>query len=351
MKGTKSAQHFSILFLGFSAVVICIALFSPPPARAQAKQFDSLGTVTSKTVACPNQGMPATGCYALDVSCPSIPSYTVYLKTFSPSSPPRGVVTLVTGGTSADLFEDNYIYGSVTVQDLIGDRFMVVELTFGSPFNGNERGWQTNVNGAGPRAASCRYATVTQWIKNKFAAQVPLCAAGLSAGSQQIGEGLAHYGLGQYLAFAELGSGPPFSRTDGACIHSNRQSVEYCSGADVSMNVSLVNAENYIDPAYPGPWCSQALETGSTLHQSQFLSDSVTSSDAVLSYPATTVWFLYGSLDNSSAINQGENYRLSIKTANHAGCVEGAPHAIADTLSGAEQFATDMSQQCVSRQH
>jgi len=69
------------------------------------------------------------------------------------------------------------------------------------------------------------------------------------------------------------------------------------------------------DPAYPGPWCSDATETGSTEHQAEFLADSVTSPDAVLNYPATTVRFLYGGLDNSSAINQGENYRLNIRSA------------------------------------
>jgi len=68
------------------------------------------------------------------------------------------------------------------------------------------------------------------------------------------------------------------------------------------MNVGLPNAHDYIDPAYPGPWCSDATETGSTEHQAEFLADSVTSPDAVLNYPATTVRFLYGGLDNSSPL-------------------------------------------------
>jgi hypothetical protein len=347
MTGSKCTQRFPILFLVLLPATI---LFSQVPASAQVLQFDSLGTVTAKTIACPSQGLPATACYALDVSCPSISNYTVYLKTFVPASPPRGVVTLTPGGTSTQLFEE-YAYGSVTVQDLLSARFLAVEITFGAPFDDNEKGWQTNVNGAGPRAASCRYATVTQWIKNKLASQVPLCAAGLSASSQQIAEGLAHYGLSQYLAFAELGSGPPFTRTDEACIPSHNQSVEYCSGIDVGMDVGVANAQNYIDPAYPGPWCSEDIETGSNLHQAQFLSDSITSPDALLNYPSTTVWFLYGGLDNSSAINQGESYRLNIKTANHAGCVPGAPHSLASVVSGAQQIANDMSVQCRFPKH
>jgi hypothetical protein len=269
----------------------------------------------------------------------------VYLKTLAPSGTPKGVVTLTPGGTSTQLFED-YVYGSVTIQNLLKSRFLVAEMTFGAPFTNAEQGWQTNANGSGPRAASCRYATATHWIKTNLATQVPLCAAGLSAASQQIAEGLAHYGLGQYLAFAELGSGPPFTRTDEACIRSSAQSHEYCSGVNIGLNVGVANAHNYIDPSYPGPWCSDATETGSTQHQAEFYADSVTSSDAFLNYPNTTVWFLYGSLDNSAAINQGELYRKNISSANHAACVPNAPHALADSLAGAQQIASDMSLQC-----
>jgi hypothetical protein len=332
----------SLLLNSLSVIILFFLL----PARTQAQQPDSLGTVKSEVIACPNQGLPATACYALDITCPGIPNYTVYLKTIAPSGSPKGVVTLTRGANSVDLFEE-YNYGSVTVQNLVNARFLAVEVSFGSPFDENEKGWQTQVAGAGVRAASCRYATMTEWVKNNLAPRVPLCAAGISSGSQQIAEGLAHYGLGQYLAFVELGSGPPFNRTDEACIRTRGQSVEYCSGADAGMFVGLGDAHDYIDPAYPGPWCSQDIGTGGHLHQAQFLSDSVTSPDALLSYPATNVWFLYGGLDNSSAINQGEDYRLLISTTNHAGCVRDAPHSIPDALSGAQQIASDMSLQCV----
>jgi hypothetical protein len=306
-----------------------------------------LGTVTAELMGCPSGGLVGSACYALAVSCPGIPDYDVYLKTIAPSSSPEGVVTLIPGGTSTDIFEHFFAYGSVTVQNLVDARFLVVEVTFGSPFNDTEKGWQTNVAGAGVRAASCRYATVTAWVKNNLASQVPLCAAGVSAGSQQIGEGLAHYGLDRYLAFAELASGPPFNRVDIACISSlDVHAVEYCSGVDTDMGVGLGNAENFVDPAYPGPWCSQDIATGDDLHQAEFLADSVTSPDALLAYPATNLWFLYGSLDESAAINQGENYRLKITTPTQAGCVPNAPHQIPDVLAGAEKIASDIIQEC-----
>jgi hypothetical protein len=322
-------------------------LFCLLAVSAPAQQPDPLGTVTAQLMGCPSGGLVGTACYVLGVTCPAIPDYDVYLKTVAPTNPPKGVVTLIPGATSTDLWENFFTYGPVTVQNLVDDQFLVVEVTFGSPFNETEKGWQTNVAGAGVRAASCRYATVTAWIKNSLAPQVPLCAAGVSAGSQQIAEGLAHYGLDRYLAFAELASGPPFNRTDKACILSEGvRAVAYCSGADTGMGVGFTNAESYVDPAYPGPWCSRDIETAEDLHQADFLADSVTSPGALLSYPATNVKFLYGGLDDSAAINQGENYRLQITTPTQAGCVPDAPHPIPDVLSGAEQIASDMALEC-----
>src|SRR5260370_30918675 len=112
MTGSKCTYRFPSLFL---VLLPAIILFSQVPASAQVLQFDSLGTVTAKTIACPSQGLPATACYALDVSCPSISNYTVYLKTFVPASP-RAVVTLTPGGTSTQLFEE-HAYGSLSLHE------------------------------------------------------------------------------------------------------------------------------------------------------------------------------------------------------------------------------------------
>lgn len=342
-------HRFLDSFLGSSSVTVLLFLFAVG-VQAQRRPPDALGTVSATQITCPSTGLSGTACYALDVSCPQVEDYTVYLKTIAPSRFAVGVVTLTQGGTSVDLYE-NYTYGPVTIQNLVDAKFLAVEISFGLPFNGIEDGWQTETNGAGVRAASCRYATVTAWIKDNLASQVPLCAAGVSAGSQQIGEGLAHYGLDQYLTFAELASGPPFNRTDEACIHMGRSSVEYCSGAHVGMIVDVPDAQLYIDPAYPGPWCSEDIQTNGKAHQSVFLNDSVTSPDGVVSYPHTNVWFLYGGQDDTSAINQGEDYRSQIRTQNHAGCVPDAPHLIPDSLSGAQQIASDMISQCTNRRH
>ena len=115
------------------------------------------------------------------------------------------------------------------------------------------------------------------------------------------------------------------------------------------MEVDANDAALYIDPAYPGPWCVQDIVDRLTGHESEFLDDSVTSPDANLSYPSTNVWFLYGGGDNSSASNQGENYRSQIRTSTSAGCVSDAPHSIPDALDGAERIASDIISQCRAR--
>lgn len=304
-------------------------------------------TVTASSIGCPTTGLAGTACYSLAVTCQNLPTYTVYLKTIAPSGTPVGAVTLIMGGTSIDLYE-NFVNGTVTVQNLVNAGFLTVQISFAHPFTTSESGWQTNVNGAGVRAASCRYAAVTQWIKSNLASAVPLCATGSSAGAAQIGEGLAHYSLADVLDFAELTSGPPFTRVDYACIPSLQPNpqVEYCSNADDGQAVNVTDATNFIDPAYPGAWCSESVQTNDTSHEQQFYNDSVTFTDAVLSYPSTPVWFLYGGKDGSPAINQGELYRTSITSSTSRNCVPDAPHNVPDVSDGAAQIATDLIGQC-----
>jgi len=304
---------------------------------------DKLGTIQASALACPAGGVKGTACYALDIACPNIANYTAYAKISEPASP-IGTVLLTAGGNTTYTYEDGYKYGLITVQDLVKAKFTTVQLTFGLPFSASP-GWQFDANGEGVRAASCRYATVVQWVYN-LKSSIPLCATGSSAGGQQIAEGLAHYGLGNYLKFAEITSGPPFNRVDLACINNAAAAVEYCSGSKVGMGVGDSNAVQFVDPAYPGPWCSTSLATHSTQYAQEFLLDSVTSPDGVLSYPNTKIRFLFGGLDTSSAIRQGLAYQSLIAQPTTYGCVKDAPHSIPDVLDGAQTIAADLIKNC-----
>jgi hypothetical protein len=301
------------------------------------------GPVTATQVDCPATGPQGASCMALDISCPNIPNYTAYVKIITPTNP-IGTIIFTTGGGGNTLYETD-TYGTTAVQNVVDAGYEAVQLTFGAPFS-NGAGWEDDVNGLGARAAACRYAMVAQWLAQQTPS-VPLCATGNSAGGQNIGEGLAHYGLGSYLSFAEITSGPPFSRVDLACNPTTVDpEVEPCSNATVGMSVGVTDATNFIDPAYPGPWCSQQIQTGNILHQAQFLNDSITSPDAVLNYPSTTVRFVYGGQDLSSAIRQGLNYKSQITSSTSVGCVADAPHNLDDALDGAQAIAADLIANC-----
>ncbi len=319
-------------------ILVAVFLLLGSGALAQ----DHAGTIKASTVDCGGSGLKGAACYALDISCPNIPDYTAYVKTISPPRP-VGTVIFTTGGGGNHLYEE-YIYGAVTVQDVVDSGYSAVQLTFGEPFS-NAPGWEYNVGGKGVRAASCRYATVVHWVYQQTAG-LALCATGNSAGGQIIGEGLAHYGLGNYLRFAEMTSGPPISRVDYGCLDDVPRAVEYCSGADVGMGVGLTDAIDFIDPTYPGPWCSSSMQNHSTLHEQQFLFDSVTSPDAVLSYPNTKIRFLFGGLDDTSAIRQGVNYQSHIAQPTTLGCVQDATHSLPDALDAAQTIAADLVANC-----
>jgi hypothetical protein len=320
-------------------LVVFVVLLS---SLAAAQASDPIGTVRASRVTCPSSGIEGTVCYALEINCPKIPTYTAYAKIISPSES-RGTILFTTGADSNYLYEE-YINGSVAVQNVVDANYEAVELTFGQPFS-NGPGWQHDVSGTGIRAASCRYASVVQWVHNQ-AAGAPVCATGNSDGGQMIGEGLAHYGLGNFLRFAEMTSGPPLSRVDYGCIDNVEPEVEYCSGALVGMGTGQENAINYVNPAYPGPWCSSGLITHSTEHAAEFLDDSVTSPDAVLDYPNTTIRFLFGGQDTSAAIRQGLNYQLLIAQPTTYACVADASHSIPDVLDGAQTIAADLIANC-----
>jgi hypothetical protein len=323
----------------FFFVVVCATTL----VLAQAP--DSLGTIQSSSTTCQGRTNGGT-CFALEVSCPQLPDYTTYLKVLDPTVPVTGTAVFVTGGGTTDLLELRP-FGPVVVRQLLNSGYRIAEVTYGAPFNLNELGWETDANGAGVRAAACRFATVLQWVHDNFLdAGTPLCAAGNSAGAELIGQSLAHYGAGDVLAFAELSSGPPYGRLDYACENTQPVITSPCSGVRSGLGVQPGTAMKFIDPAYPGAWCSSSYANHSKLHDAQFVNDSVTSPDAVLSYPNTFVNFVFGQLDTTSAIRQGLLYEAAITSAHAMACAVGVTHEMEDSMAGAKQVAADMIAHC-----
>jgi hypothetical protein len=176
-------------------------------------------------------------------------------------------------------------------------------------------------------------------------AAAPFCATGNSSGAQLIGLSLAHYGTGSIFAMVEPTSGPPFARQDWACDCLQPPTVNPC-GVSQGFCVGLGNAQKYVDPAYSTPACSQEVSAHSTTNDAEFNNDSVMAPDAVLSYPNTLVKFLYGTLDPSTAPNQGHTWARAIKSSKAESCMRDTGHNIADFLDGAQQIAKDILNYC-----
>jgi hypothetical protein len=326
-------------------LVLVSAVFCSIHSRAQ----DQLGSIRAATITCDPSAPDSVVCYELVVTCPEVQDNTAYLRV-STQADPMGVVLLGVGGSGNGLYTD-FAHGNTAISALLDAHYIVAQLTFGSPFVPltTPQGWQIDTNGAGVRKAECRYATIVNWVKQHLAPISPLCLSGNSAGSAMIGYGLTHYGLDSIVNFSLLTSGPPFTRLDWSCDGTQGSAVAYCSGLLSTWEVGITNAVDYIDPAYQPTYrnaCSSSEENHSTALDFMFLADSITDGrDAALTY-AHPVEFIYGGLDSSSAILQGELYRTAIRSSTKASCVADATHQLPDALDAAQFVAAELINNC-----
>ena len=305
---------------------------------------DPLGTARATDITCPS-GSESGTCYAVTVSCPNVSDFTGYVKVSYPEVKAIGTVIFTTGGNGNFLYE-SYTYGTTALNGVLQAGYTVAQISWGEPFATQPYGWQTGPGGI--RAVACRFATLASWIYtniHRSNKRAPLCATGNSAGGEVIGLALAHYGLTSIFAMVEPTSGPPFARQDWACDCLHADAVDPCGNTE-SYCVGMYGAVNFIDPAYPGPYCSDETQNHTTSHDFIFLQDSILAPDASLSYPTTSIKFLYGGADHSAAPNQGRLWEDAITSSKSSQCLAGAPHEIPDVLEGAEQIASDIINNC-----
>jgi hypothetical protein len=311
------------------------------------------GTAASDTITCPSgSGITIGGtCYSVALSCPGIADLNGYLWVNQPAVAVVGTVLLTGGANSEGLYADPNIYtfGADVVNGLLAAGYVTVQTSFGGKFTTSQPfGWQTGPGGV--RRVACRYATLAKWVQDNIGPSgAPVCATGNSAGAGLIGYALAHYGATSIFKMVEPTSGPPFSRLDYSCECNQPDLPNPCvSGGTLTQCVGLLNAQKYLDPAYPTPICSAAVQNHSTANSAQFLSDSILSPEATLSYPNTSVHFVWGGLDTSSAPVMGQEWEEVITpTSSRAfACVADAPHDLANAQDGALQIVTDIVNDC-----
>jgi hypothetical protein len=327
----------------------CVVFFAAAvPGFSQVTEL--LGSASGTTIACPKGKLVGNVCYQVAVSgCANTAGVNAYFKITLPQASPIGVVVLASGGTVSDLYE-KYTYGTTTLNDLLAVDYMVAQISFGEPFTPNQPNGFL-VGSGGPGAAACNYATAIQWIYENLASNgaIPVCLTGNSSGAALIGYSLAQYGMSSVVTFAEITSGPPYSHLDEGCIPGTPYAQTPCGEGMQGYGVGLSNAELYIDPSYgtsPGPICSEAWKTKSTVNKQTFINDSILSGTEQLSYLQTSVNFVLGSQDLSNAPNQANAYYEAITSTKNLTCVTGAPHSIPDSLAGAKQIANDLIASC-----
>ena len=333
-------------------------------------------TVTSTGTSCPSGigGTTGAACYTLDVSCPGVADWpNTYLKVNQPTGTPLGTVILGTGSGGNYVYDNDtpdFFYtdsngdsvngGLAVVNGIVAAGYTTVQVAFSPLDNPTEypNGWLTGPGGV--RRLACRYATVAQWVYANIQnsnANVPMCATGNSGDAGAIGYALTNYGEGSgatpIFSMAETTSGPPMTRLDEACVPPSQGRTQNfdCNGVNTTppVNFSLSEAE-IIDPAYPAPYCSNAINgTGTQAPLDLFLSDSVLGGPQPPAVGSTYVNIVLGGQDTGAAPIQALTWgqALSLTEAQRP-CVTDAPHAIpaAPSGDGVTQIVNDIQTLC-----
>lgn len=353
-------------------------LGSAEPSTATGAQLSSCPTFSG--------GLTGATCYQVNTSCDGIADYSVYLKVNTPTGTPKGTVIFGTGtgGSALYDYDSDFFYnngatngGMAVVQGVLNAGYTTVQISFGSPFNSNAgtvNGWLQGPGGV--RRLACRYATVANWVYQNIHnanTSAPFCATGNSGGSGAIGYAVYNYGLRTIFSMIETTSGPPMTRIDLGCLPPGNNSyggTTACTDPDpTNLDMSYSGSQpgdgsaGIIDTAYqsvdsttPTP-CSDGVNGKSSSNDLRFQSDSIDYAPAkspaiLIPNPPTKVNVVFGGMDTSNAVPQGETWWASVGTAGGPrptqACVQDAPHAIPAAASGdgVTQIVNDITSMC-----
>ena len=336
---------------------------------------DPLGTTRSVTQLPSCSGsIPNGTCFSMAVSCPGVDDISAYLKVNNPQGAPVGTVLLNTGTGGSGLYDDpnagGYDFGNNVVQSLLLAGYNTVQISFGSPFNQDQKnGWLQGPGGV--RRVACRYATVADWAYNhpqvinpnvSVATSKPMCATGNSGGSAVIAYAAFEYGLDSELAMIEPTSGPVASRLDLGCSPCSASAVgTVCTNSNNVPDMCYLEADaKIVDEAYRASGattptlCSDALHnTANASVSAQLLSDSILygGSTQIINMPNTILKQLLGDDDTSNAVPQATTWEAQVTPSPSSpsprfACLAGVQHDLPNFSTAAQQIAADIIQFC-----
>jgi hypothetical protein len=313
--------------LEFTLLLACSA-FLQPAAGA------TLGSVTELKEPC-QRGVgriPNTACMTLEVSCPQLKPHDAQLRVTEPAAgvPYRGTVVMASGGSGTEFYADQE-GGRILVGEIAAMGFRVADRAWDRP------GW--GMDGVGLVPESCRFATLLTWIHDHIHKGGKFVTTGNSGGSAEISYALTTWERGDILDVAIPTSGPPQGRLDYACVSKALPEWAALCASIVPKGVMECASSCLLGPprspvnsfVYKAGVCRQVSPDETP---QQLLEDSVVHPGAVLNYPKTKLFFLYGAHDCGEPVPNGLTYATAVTSEKTIRFVPHTPHAVFSTAEG-----------------
>jgi hypothetical protein len=233
--------------------------------------------------------------------------------------PYRGTVVFGSGGNGGGFYAGQP-GGKILVGEVAAMGFRVVDRSW-------EGGWVTQEGGQVKQ--SCRYATLLTWIHDHVHKGGKFVATGNSGGSAEISYALTSWGRGDILDVAIPTSGPPLGRLDYACV--KEASPEW---AALCKSIVPKGVMECASTCILGPSNGVCKQVSPNPTQEQLLNDSVVHPGAVLNYPKTKVYFLYGAHDCGEPVPIGLTYATKVTSEKTIRFVPHTPHPMFETPEG-----------------
>ncbi len=286
-------------------------------------QARHLGTVEELNEPC-NGGVgqiPNTVCKTVRVTCPGIKPLAAQVRITEPAAGVayRGTVVVGSGGNGGGFYAGPP-GGRELVEDIAGMGFRVVDRAWAG-------GWPTMEGGMVPE--SCRYATLLTWVHDHIHKGGKFVATGNSGGSAEISYALTTWDRGDILDVAIPTSGPPLGRLDYACV--TKASAEWAAECAGIVPKGVMECPS---GCILGPNNGVCKQVSANPTQEQLLNDSVMHPGAVLNYPSTKVYFLYGAHDCGEPVPIGLTYATKVTSERKIRFVPHTPHALFSTAEG-----------------
>jgi hypothetical protein len=306
-----------------TVAVALVALGGTTPSAVAATSLP-LGTLTETGTGaknCPN----GYSCSGFRVACPGVQEDAAGALAVAAARSPHGILIAFSGGNG-----DTWWFGSPAstafLDDVRSRGLTVILVRWASSWLRASAG-----EDAGPAHLACRPATVIRWVNGHFpVASAPgkrcgLCVTGNSGGASQVSYALSHYRLGSIIDRAVPTSGPPHAAMSDGCLAT--------SGPDAysSRNRMFIDSSfGYLDGDGP---CSRRDSS----FVPRWREESVDGNGSY-TYAGTTVRFLFGSEDTTSAPALAQRYYKKIKDGGGTDVaeseVQGMDHDITQSQAG-----------------